>query len=156
MFALDSFLRVVQLKINQLYFIYCSLSYVNFCTLYSSARGLPGVTGDPPPCIFRARMVATITAAFCRVQKWIKFSKKIKINFSNHTVRSEIWVATFYIKKFLHSDICSETGFSYNYSFRTNKFQSNSISQYRRISLKLSCLFNPDMLHWFNKRRYDF
>ena len=32
-------------------------------TLYSFARGRPGTTGEPPPCILSARTVATITAA---------------------------------------------------------------------------------------------
>mmetsp|Transcript_10912 Transcript_10912/g.26221 ORF Transcript_10912/g.26221 Transcript_10912/m.26221 type:complete len:206 (+) Transcript_10912:244-861(+) len=35
-----------------------------FSSVYSFWSGLPAETGGPPPCIFRARMVATITAAF--------------------------------------------------------------------------------------------
>mmetsp|Transcript_11659 Transcript_11659/g.28664 ORF Transcript_11659/g.28664 Transcript_11659/m.28664 type:complete len:387 (-) Transcript_11659:843-2003(-) len=35
-----------------------------FSSLYSTARGLPADTGGPPPCIFRARTVATMTAHF--------------------------------------------------------------------------------------------
>mmetsp|Transcript_20905 Transcript_20905/g.45514 ORF Transcript_20905/g.45514 Transcript_20905/m.45514 type:complete len:278 (-) Transcript_20905:888-1721(-) len=34
-----------------------------FSSVYSFWRGLPADTGGPPPCIFRARIVATITAA---------------------------------------------------------------------------------------------
>mmetsp|Transcript_14808 Transcript_14808/g.41264 ORF Transcript_14808/g.41264 Transcript_14808/m.41264 type:complete len:252 (+) Transcript_14808:625-1380(+) len=35
-----------------------------FSSVYSFWRGFPADTGGPPPCIFRARTVATITAAF--------------------------------------------------------------------------------------------
>mmetsp|Transcript_16838 Transcript_16838/g.63854 ORF Transcript_16838/g.63854 Transcript_16838/m.63854 type:complete len:426 (+) Transcript_16838:562-1839(+) len=34
-----------------------------FSVLYSSARGWPGTTGGPPPCVLRARTVATMTQA---------------------------------------------------------------------------------------------
>ena len=33
-----------------------------FSWVYSMASGLPAETGGPPPCIFNARTVATITA----------------------------------------------------------------------------------------------
>mmetsp|Transcript_14877 Transcript_14877/g.27050 ORF Transcript_14877/g.27050 Transcript_14877/m.27050 type:complete len:294 (+) Transcript_14877:854-1735(+) len=33
-----------------------------FSSVYSVARGLPAETGGPPPCIFKARTVATMTA----------------------------------------------------------------------------------------------
>mmetsp|Transcript_4613 Transcript_4613/g.10930 ORF Transcript_4613/g.10930 Transcript_4613/m.10930 type:complete len:239 (+) Transcript_4613:551-1267(+) len=35
-----------------------------FSSVYSSCRGFPAETGGPPPCIFKARTVATMTAAF--------------------------------------------------------------------------------------------